>query len=647
MKAPRQNQESAATANGPSGRDPERLLDSMAALFKECGIYAAGHPRVLERARTFAAETDTWIEPPNWLAVRIRGDAFVVQKLAVAGKSPLAQWLLVRLRDAGLAGLEFGSKLDPESAIECARVLATCNARSGRTFGAAWPENHARIRPLELVFSGRHGADGAAPSEADSHGQGDGAGVAGTAAQDVWKLDLVARLARQDAVIERLRSIERIAEQTAGDLQLGQEGTASIDLVGSIVDLLPVEVARDPARVDQVVGEVLDAMQQSIARMLREGREVSDADLLRAALNVARKYFGKTAAPAAGPGELPVGRPEDDRIAPDLGLLLDEVAALPQGLVRLPTAAECEPTAPQLARELCGVYLHVLQHTERTESLAALAGCLPAALTAIRDDAVPMLDHYLRSQKHGFTEPAIDRARVKTIGFLDEIGFGALVCDHDYVDAGLVARSFPESLPVFARLLGKTPAGLELLRHALTVVGEVRLCRGAEVLRAAGSLDTRTVQALVALGGPLVLPLVQRALPTEDSQLRTAVLGYLRTLELPQAEGAALRFVEPPTELPMRYVEDLLRLAAGREAGDQRLRQQSSMLLRAFVLDPRRRLERRLSAMAGLRHLPGPETKAALLRLATEGRFTRFGKGPRALRQRAREVLQWLERRGS
>ncbi len=631
--------EETASPSSGEARDPERLAECMATLLKFCGIYPENHPRVVDRANAFAAELDAWVEAPNWVAVRIRGEALAVQRLVLSTKNPLVQWMIGRLREAGLAGVEF-AKVDAATVIEFARALAMCNARQGRTFATVWPQNHARVRPLELVFGGRHGAGGSEAKEVAS------SSAVGTAAQDAWKLDLVARLAQQDGVATRLRAIESTAAQLASPAD--RQATASIDLVSSIVDLLPVEVAVDPERVDDVVTEVLDAMQLNITRVLRDGGEVNDADLLRAALSVAKKYFGKSAGDVPLQKELPTGRPEDERITADLELLLGEVAALPDASkVVLPSAAACEPSAPALAAELCGVYLHVLQHTDRPESLAALANCLPKVIQALGPAAVPILDRYLRGDRSSFEDAPSDASRMRLLTFLERAGLGEVVRSRGYCDIDLLTRTLPDSLPTLARLLGQSEAGIEDLRRALSAVPTPQVVRGAERLRNDRTLfDPVLVSTVVAIGGPIVLPLVQRMLASDDSRVRTAVVGYLRTLQLPEFEAAALRFLEPPTELPTRYVEDLCRMLGDATANDQRLRQMSGHLLRSYVQDPRRRLERRIAAVLGLRFVPGPETRTTLRRLASEGRYTQWGAGPRAMRRQAREILQWMDDRG-
>ncbi|MGE3172978.1 MAG: hypothetical protein AB7O97_10170 [Planctomycetota bacterium] len=608
-------------------------------LLKACGIYPPEHPRVVQSASACAVELERWIDPPNWLAMRVRGDHIVIGRVELESRGPLVHWMIGRLRDAGLAGLEFGPRVDTAAAVEFARTLSACTGRNGRTFSAAWPENHAKIRPLDLVFTGLHDAD------ADGVGAGPASGTAGTAAQDVWKLDLVARLSRSTQLRDRLRAIETACEQMDG--AAGHSST-SIDLVSGIVDLLPVEVAQDFDHVDEVVGRVLEHMQLAIARVLREGGEVNDAELLRIGLSVAKKYFGKSAGEVALPKELPTGRPEDERILADVDLLFAELEDLPSAVgLSAPRAEDCVSTAPGLAAELCGIYLHVLLGSERKETRAALASCLPGTLQTLGPASWPILDSYLLEQRSSFEQPTSDADKLRVLAFLERTGRCDVIQERGYARPELMAATFPASLPVFARILGANAQGIEVLRRVLAGIGAGRMRAAADELFATGQLlDPGVVTVIAAVGGAVVLPLLRRVVTVDQSAIRTTVVGYLRTLPLPAAESAALRCVEPAPDLPARYLEELFRLASDKVEQDPRTRQLSSQLLRAFAADPRRRHERRLVAIAGLRHLPGVETRALLRRLAGEGRFTQFSATARALRRQARSVLQRLGERG-
>jgi hypothetical protein len=224
-----------------------------------------------------------------------------------------------------------------------------------------------------------------------------------------------------------------------------------------------------------------------------------------------------------------------------------------------------------------------------------------------------------------------------------------LIVDRDYCDPAFLARTFPGCLPALAGTLADIPRGLAMLRQGLAAVPPQRITEGAEVLSRLGALqDRQLVAALAAVGGPGVMPILRRALDAGQPALAALVVGHLRSLRLPDAEAVALRCVESAADLPLRYVDDLCRMVEEQRQADAAVRHQSGLILRTMLLERWQTLsqERRLLAIAGLRHVSCPESMALLSRLARTGRFTQFGKQARSVRQQARDALRWMVAKG-
>lgn len=621
-----------AAAPGP---DPVVLAELLAVLLKSCAVYPPDHPRVREPAVQLAELLGHCIDAPNWFRVRVRGDDLVIGARVIDVQHPLVRWMWSRLREARLAGVEFGPRVDPESLMEFAVVLNDCSPLTGRTFDSCWPANHAKIRPLELVFAGGYGGQ-AGDDPPDAPVGPPATGSAGTGAQDVWKLDVVRQLANDRRVQDRLQSIER---QCAAARQEGP--VASIDLVAGIVDLLPIEVAGNLEEAGHVVTSALETVQRAVSELGDEGNAVTDAELTRTALNVAKKYFGKSANGTRIEPGLPTGRAEDDLITADLGQLLAEFELLPVRQQPLPPVAALRADAPAMAAELSGVYLHVLSAAERPETREALARVLPRTLRALRRQDDGVLETYLGDG--AATDP---RTRFELLTFLCEHGCEEMVRSREFLTPQLFEATFPRALPLYARVLGGELRGLDVLRRSLAAVGARRLTEGAEQLARSGELLQAAVQAaILALGADVAMPFVQRMVRHLTPDERSRVVVFLRSLPLPDAEVAALRCIEPPSALPVRYLEDVCRIAVTR-AEDADTRRLSSRLLRAYVNREDVPLERRLVAIAGLRHHTDPETQTLLRLLAQTGRFTQHGVEARAVRRQAREALSRIVRPG-
>jgi hypothetical protein len=519
--------------------------------------------------------------------------------------------------------------------MELGFVFGSCSSRNGRTFAARWPGAHPSVRPLELVFEGLHAEHGVLATRG--------------AVRDDSKNGLLDELAAKPRVRELMQAIEASCTDGLG----GSEATAQMDVLAGIVDLLPVELLGDPDSAASAVERVLAQIGDNVIRVLQDEGSVSNAEITRTAVNVAKKYFVQTnqpVAPALPVTVLAAGRPEDEAITADLDQLLEELAQLPAdpGL-RLPTSTAIS-SSPELAAELLGIYLQVLIQTERPSTLRALAVCLPKALEHADESRFQVLDFYLQSAGSGAQAALTDDRRLELLGILERSAHAGLVCARGYVDGGLVARTFPASLPLMARLLDSEPGRL-ILADGLRQIGPQRLLSGSDVLRAKGLLaEPALLAAIPLIGSELVLPIIRRLATIETPAAKAVVVGYLRQLPLPPCESAALRHVEPATELTGRYLEQLTRMVADSTPSDPRAQQASGQLLRRYVTKqfagaPHKR---QLELIRMLADVPDNETVLTLHQLSRPGRsLMRFTRRARALRKQVLEVLRQLSQEPS
>jgi hypothetical protein len=596
---------------------------------KTCTVYPRAHPRVHDAAIECVQQVGVWIEAPPWLRMRVRGSMLLLGDVVVENPSPLVQWLLGRLLDNALAGLEFGPAFDEASAIELGFTFGSSSSRHGRTFAAQWQRAHPSVRPLDLVFEGQHLEEGTL--------------AVGTATQGDDKNTLLQRLAG----LPRVRELMRAIETNCARGTIASETSARMDVLAGIVDLLPAEVVRDAAAAEAVVERVLTEVETGIVRVLHREVSIDDAEITRTALNVAKKYFthiAKAETPVVQSARLAAGRPEDEAITADLGLLVAEVGRLPRDPnLRLPTATAAS-SSPEQTAELLGIYLQVLRNTERPETLRALATCLPKVLHQVDEPRLRVLDRHLEPAGSAGVAALADDRRLELLGILERSGQAGLVSTRGYVDAGLIVRTFPLSLPLLARLLDHEH-GRPILAEGLRRIGPQRMLTGADVLRAKGLLaEPGLLSAIAGVGGELVLPLVRRLAFVETPAAKALVVDYLRRLPLPQFESAALRHVEPATQLPGSYLESLLRMVADRSRTDSRIQEASGMLLRRHVTEAMADLPlgRQLAVIRGLGDVPGPETMTLARTLSRAGGILCFTSSARARRKQAREVLRRL-----
>ncbi len=625
----------------PGAPDVARgLAASLVTALKNLAIYPASHPRVATAAREFVEHLRHHCGDRRSCRLVARGDGLLLDQCRVGGDDVGVAWLVQRLRDAGLRGVELENECSHDDVLAFATALNQARSRSGTKFTALWNQGTSRVVPLPLVYQGHH--DPNAPGPDAAGGAGDPTAAATSTPPndpgDTSVRGLIARMAGTAAVQERLRSIETHAR---GD---DVDDRKQLDLFELISDLLPADVASNPALIEDVVHKVLGRVDESMQELVRRKAKVKGADLLRKALGVARKYFQTSAPSQPAPTGLPSGRPEDDKITADLGILLQEIEALPSTAgLWLPGAAEMASAKHLVAREVLGVCLHGVATSSSSVAIDRLRTRLEAARVNVLAEVADLIAVYAGPAADGAGVSAAVRTLV--IATLVEAGHVDFVRSRGYVDTGFVSGTFPDSMPLAAKVLGSDEAGQRVLREALARVAPMIDAGGEAAIAASGILAEPTVvRALFQTGGPdagaLLVQAAARALPA----MRQVLRDHLRTLPLPPAEAAVVHSYDQAELLPRDYLAQLLGALANRRF-DATLRAASGELLRRRVQLPPDALspEARLAAISNLIHAPGTETRRLLQRLAGDRLLPSLSARVRAVRKAARATLTALD----
>lgn len=613
------------------------LVAAFVTACRSIGIYPAAHPRVAAAAGEFTTRLAAHCTSRRTAILVVRGDGLVLDEEQLKPDGSSVDWLLARYREAGLRGVEFHHECTPPDVVAFATALNKTRPRSGTDFFAHWTEKNPRLSPLPLVFQGGHDA-AAAEAVAAEDGPAASAFLSEKAKADARIRAVVDRMATTPEVQRRLRAIARTSQD--GNF----EGTKKIDLFETIVDLLPADVARDPAVIEDVVSRILGRVEDSLSELVRRNAKVKGADLLKKALGVARKFFHTEAPKQTAPESLPSGRPEDEKIVADLGLLLQEIDQLPDASdLRLPTAAEMANAAQVVSQELIGICLHRVANSDNPATLDRLRERLQKLRSSVVAELAAVLAPYAGPGADPTASGMATRRRV--LGALVDSGHASAVRAGGFVDALFVTRGFPEVLPLAARVLGTDAEGCAVLRKGLDAAAPLLQAGGSQAAAKAGVLaDEHVVRALAAVGGPvagaLLVQSAARALPA----IRKVLRDHLLKLALPAPETAVLLSHEMADTLPRDYLEGLL-LAVQTRRFDS-MQAQTGELLRRQAEQPHERtaLGARLEAIANLVHAPGPETEALLARLARAGRFYRLGPKARAIRRCASRTLATIRK---
>lgn len=619
------------------------LAASLVTALKNIAIYPASHPRVATAAREFVEHLRHHCGDRRSCRLIARGDGLLLDKCHVGDDDTGVTWLVQRLRDAGLRGVELENECSQDDVLAFAMALNQARSRSGTKFTALWNQPNSRLVPLPLVYQGHHDPNAPVPDGAGGAvGAGDEHGAttshAPNEAGDTSVRSVIARMAQTEKVQERLRSIETHAQGHDA------EDKKQLDLFELIHELLPADVASNPALIEDVVHKVLGRVDESMGELVRRKAKVKGADLLRRALGIARKYFQTSAPSQPAPTGLPSGRPEDDKITANLDLLLQEIGALPDTAgLWLPSTAEMANAKYLVAREVLGVCLHGVATSSSPVAADRLRNRLKVARLNVLAEVADLIAVY--------AGPAADAAgtcsavRTRVIATLVEAGQVEFVRSRGFVDTGFVSGTFPDSLPLAAKVLGNDEAGQRVLREALALVAPMIDAGGESAIAASGVLAEPTVvRALFQTGGPeagaLLVQAAARALPA----MRQVLRDHLRTLPLPPAEAAVVHSYEQAELLPRDYLVQLLSALCNRRY-DAALHAASGELLRRRVQLPPDALspEARLAAISNLIHAPGAETRRLLQRLAGDRLLPSLSARVRAVRKTARATLNALD----
>jgi hypothetical protein len=617
--------------------DPERtLVTAFAAALRNIAVYPADHPRVVSAATSCLAQFTGLSGGQRTVVVALRGDFLVVDGRKVPAGEGLAAWLVHRLRTAGLRGVAVEPTCTTVDLIAFAAALNRARAPQDAAGAAAWPADHPRLRPLDLVFAGAFLDAGESPDDEAGDQPIDPVDEPADPAVRAQRRRVLDHLAADRKIRQRLVAIE------LGCAAAGSGTERDVDLLAAVAAMLPANVANQPERIAEVVDTILAQVERELPPIVRGSSEIAGADLLRTAVGIARRYFHTKATAPRAP-HLPSGRPEDGCVQADLPALLQELDALPDRPVpMLPPATQLEADHPQMATELLGIHLHTFVSTGRAEVRQAVRERLVRCLAELDGNRRAVLAAYL-GRRHQ-PAPCGENVRLQLLTMLVEAGQTQLLRDLEYVDAAFIARSFPESLRLAARVLGRTPEDLTILRDGLAAIGPMLALGGADAAAKSGVLqDAAVVETLLAVGGSCVLPLLPHLAHKASAEVQRRLCAYLGKLQLPAAEAAAVTTSVAPLSLPTTYLHDLLR-AASLGRFDAALRTATGELLRRNVLQGLERLPtpRVLDLVAALRHAPGPETTELLQQLAARNRLAVFDQAARALRRCASDVLAQL-----
>lgn len=593
------------TATAAEAELAQRFADAL----QSATVLPDGHPRLQELASSITES----LAAVRGLRLRLRGEQFHVEARPLLVDTPGLTWLGKRLRGSAVGALELSEALTGASLLAFAGALEANVSRAGSSprFETLWTETFDGIQLLPESERPR-------PTEDRQ------------AAPPLGKQE--ERSTRRGRVLAELLEASGEIRARIGAIRAAVEGTADrpLDILGRLVDLLPVEVFDCPTSALGVINTVLDEAQEQVASGLPWVE--LERKLRNIVFRVSSDHFKAKATQraAAGRGSAPL----DDAAGDEPDVLLREMAELP------PAATDLIVDERVLSTERLGVLLHLA--INEPNPAPAVVAALVERLQAAERGELQVLRYYLERL---LCETGRRNAGLKRIAdLMHQAGVDGVVARDCGLTGELAATLFPAAFCMFVDNLDDNE--LDKIAQMCALVGRERIrAATAELTAPGGILEPARAARILTLPRIEVLPLARILAAKGDATVRAAVITFLQQLRLQSPESAPL-YVLAQDQLPLDYVCGLCDIESG-GGWPAALRDQAGALLRGFVAghEADEEIERRVFAIERLGGFPGAET-VALLRGLLQGRgpFGIGGRQPKTIRAVAAAVLDRLQK---
>jgi hypothetical protein len=431
--------------------------------------------------------------------------------------------------------------------------------------------------------------------------------------------------ARRGRVLAELLESSGEIRARLGAIRVAVEagGERQVDVLGSLVDLLPVDVFEDP----RCALEVIDRVLAEVGELAAGGPTWAELErqLRNVVFRVCSDYF-KARAPAGACAESPYPQLES---SDDPRALVAELAALPDAERPL-VLDERALAAERLAALLHLVAVHEDPPLGVTERLVAdLRRADPGAHRLLRYCLERLL-----------CETGRRRAGLRRLAAaLHEAGLTGIASENAGLTAEIAAAVFPAAFGLF--IDGLDDGALGEIARVCELVGSERIRAATPELTAPdGILAPPRSARILAVRARQALPLLRILAAKGDARQRAAVVDSLCGLELGSPQAAAIGVV-PAQRLPVDYVCGVCDVEGG-NGWTEIVRHQSCALLRGVIEDRSEALERRVLAVRRLEAFPRAEVESMLQELLAARGPLGLSRLPRALREAASGVLQRL-----
>jgi hypothetical protein len=558
-------------------------------------------------------------------------------------------WLKERLDRAHVSGASFSAEVDEAALLAFTQRLLDLFARRDleQGFAELWSEPFRGVVPLERRFEG-------AFSERETEGNEEDADLPSIAGRSRHKQESLRNALTMDprvrAKLEEVRA--SFDARAAQGSELGR-----IDLVEQIVGLLPAEGLHDY----ETAVEMSLSMIQAVLADPAPGPAASapnprgDAGLRDLLLTVGRSHFASLGAVPRAP-EAPASRDEERNptilaASYDRASILDEDAAITDDLQALLAEIEREcPVAHGPIRgtdcedpvEELGVFLHFLAASDDPSRFPGMRAGIERLLQVAGEPGLELVRTYLLATDDA---AAGDRARALRVAtWLRRNKLHRVLRACGVLDERWVAREFPVDFLEYLGMLDLASVGeREELDRVCRAIGAKRFGAATELMDGAEEfLSSELVTRLFALNLVSLAPLVRQIYERDKWRFRGELARYLRAILAKGIDQAILDLVEDGPCLSASYLNAL----AQRDTGKlPELRLQTLRAFLASTAEDASRLPQFVRAVKLLANFDAPEQRAFLQRLVEERRGLVFHRHPREVREAARAVLQWFQKR--
>ena len=614
------------------------LLKNWATFTKALAVYPESNVRVARGMQAFIEGLEKRFETQENLTFIVYSDLAVLP----SGVFDISQemsitWLKTTLNSGQLSGVRFYRGIEKDSVHAFTKHLLQHISKKPCAQGhdERWSESYTGLQPLERVFEDSYLGLGFSPETL----------TVSSRPQTAQELLLVELLESKTEISKKLDDLRQKLTDGNSDESINEEHK-DVDIIGRIVHLLPADSINDSERVAELTSAILDRVTQMDNTAIQSESLSEENSLNRLMIRMCYKFFPRVSTTSNATAiRLDVAEAHqkryelDEAIVENLQGLLGQIKELPdsQGYY----LSDDEVFHPQ---ELLGIYLYILVRPEKEQLTEQLHPRICEILETAGEDVHAVLRCYLSLMGQAKEDGGELLHYERVLSLLRKHEFMQLLRTCDFLSVTDVAEQFPDQFFLYLDSLNlQEEEDQAQFTQLVDRLGPDRIIAARDALLKTGSFgDHMRAERLLASSSVASLPFVHLIIHELGDSTKTAVIEYLRRVNLEDKEMALIPAHNNPDEISMCY---LSMLSARKTDGSfpKDLKYEIAKLLCRIIRRTgasAKDMHRRVYAIALLSKFQTHQAKALLTQLTKFKNVMTLSREPKPVRNAAKAALK-------